>query len=77
MGLAMSLPGGSPPSVHLRYIDFISPQEAVQPILASAENLLAFPCTIDTLPAPPHQSGPRAEEAVSTFQHGIADIGRM
>lgn len=65
------------PPLRLRYVDFICALESVQPVMAHVQSRLSFPCSIDIIPAPHDQSGPREEEAVGTFSHGVVDMGRM
>jgi hypothetical protein len=59
----------------LRYIDFISSQEQTKRVMQYAEYLTNM--RILPLTAPADQSGPKIEEAVSTFAEGRADFGRI
>jgi hypothetical protein len=75
-------PALAPLQLQLRYIDFISSAQSVLPVMAALQRGLSLslqrPCSIDVLPAPPHLSGPAHElQAVATFAHNEADLGRM
>jgi len=59
----------------LRYIDFISCSEQMRNVLRHVEDTVG--ARIKLLEAPKDQSGPKIEEAVSTFAAGRADIGRI
>ena len=60
----------------VRYIDFISSQEQAKRIMEYTE-YLTDNMHIRPLIAPEDQSGPKIEEAVSTFAEGRADFGRV
>ena len=61
---------------NLRYTDFISSQVVCAPLIQSLESQLAV--KVDFVdPSDKTTSGPRLDEAVSTFAEGSADFGRI
>ena len=61
---------------NLRYTDFISSQAICAPLIRSLENHL--PVKVDFVaPSDETKSGPRFDEAVSTFAEGLVDLGRI
>ena len=69
---------GFPPMFlrNLRYTDFISSQTVCAPLIRSLEDQLSVKVDF-VAPSDETKSGPRFDEAVSTFVEGLVDLGRI
>ena len=59
----------------LRYIDFIYPEDRIKSMIESLQNSLALSISVEI--PPQDLSGPKVEEAISTFSMDRVDFGRI